>query len=195
MTSPTPTPASLSGLRAGAVNFVTALGHRWPTLLALGFAAINLTDLENGQTLAFILLFASVGYLVIAVIDRPSATWGVLLLMLAFVVLLRVLGVNEYAVLIGASVLLGLVGLIGGQLRRPGLYAVQPLGVLIFGGLAVVALNVSSDLGLYLVAAGLIGHAAWDVVHWRANKIVTRSLAEWCGVLDFTLGVGILILA
>jgi hypothetical protein len=35
----------------------------------------------------------------------------------------------------------------------------------------------------YLVAVGLLGHAAWDAIHWRRNTIVTRSFAEWCGVL------------
>lgn len=51
-----------------------------------------------------------------------------------------------------------------------------------------------TEVGRYLVAAGLLGHAAWDAVHWHADKIVARSFAEWCAVLDIALGLGILLL-
>jgi hypothetical protein len=27
-------------------------------------------------------------------------------------------------------------------------------------------------------------HGVWDFVHLRADKVVARSYAEWCGVLD-----------
>jgi len=43
--------------------------------------------------------------------------------------------------------------------------------------------------------AGLLGHAARDVAHWRADTIVARSFAEWCAVRDVALGMGILVLA
>jgi hypothetical protein len=68
------------------------------------------------------------------------------------------------------------------------------VGVLIFGAVSLGALAVTPDVGRYLVAAGLIGHSAWDAAHWRAKRIVTRSFAEWCGVLDFALGLGIVVL-
>ena len=175
-------------------RFLVTIGHRWPTFLALGLATLTLWDLDDGVEFAFLILLSAVGYLVITVIDRPGAVWVGLLIMIAAVVLLRVLGVSEWVALIGTAVVFGVVGLIGGQLRRPGLYAVQPLAVLIFGAIAGTAVAVSPDLGRYLVAAGLIGHTVWDAVHWRANQIVTRPFAEWCGVLDLTLGLGILIL-
>jgi hypothetical protein len=56
-----------------------------------------------------------------------------------------------------------------------------------------VVLAVPAAVGGYLVAAGLLGHATWDAVHWRANRIVSRSFAEWCGVLDLVIGVGLLV--
>jgi hypothetical protein len=49
-------------------------------------------------------------------------------------------------------------------------------------------------LGGYLVAAALIGHAVLDVIVWRAREVVTRSLAEFCAVLDLTLGIAIIVL-
>ncbi|WP_371784497.1 hypothetical protein [Streptosporangium subroseum] len=45
------------------------------------------------------------------------------------------------------------------------------------------------------MAAGLLGHAAWDAAHWRADRVVTRPFAEWCGVLDLLLGLAVLFLA
>jgi hypothetical protein len=36
-------------------------------------------------------------------------------------------------------------------------------------------------------------HALWDIAHWRANRVVSRSFAEWCAVFDFIGGVSILI--
>ena len=44
-----------------------------------------------------------------------------------------------------------------------------------------------------LVAAGLLGHAAWDAYHHRVNRVVVRSMAEFCLVLDTALAVAIVI--
>jgi hypothetical protein len=63
-----------------------------------------------------------------------------------------------------------------------------------FGGVAGAALVVDPALGAYLVAAGLLGHAAWDVDHHRANRVVVRSMAEFCLVLDTALAMAIVAL-
>jgi hypothetical protein len=49
-------------------------------------------------------------------------------------------------------------------------------------------------VGRYIVAAGWFGHAAWNFAHLRADKVVSRSFAEWCTVFDVLRAVGILIL-
>ena len=41
------------------------------------------------------------------------------------------------------------------------------------------------------MAAGLLGHAAWDAYHHRTNRVVVRSLAGFCLVLDTALAVAI----
>jgi uncharacterized membrane protein len=69
----------------------------------------------------------------------------------------------------------------------------QTLAMAGFGGVALLALAVQSDLGAYLVAAGLLGHAAWDVYHHRTGRVVARSLAEFCVVLDTLLAVAIVV--
>ncbi|MGW0478942.1 hypothetical protein [Nonomuraea sp. NPDC003214] len=35
-----------------------------------------------------------------------------------------------------------------------------------------------------MIAAGWLLHGIWDFVHLRRGKVVARSYAEWCGVLD-----------
>ena len=60
-----------------------------------------------------------------------------------------------------------------------------------FGAAAGAALVVNPELGAYLVAAGLLGHAAWDAYHHRVNRVVVRSMAEFCLVLDTALAATI----
>ena len=51
------------------------------------------------------------------------------------------------------------------------------------------------QLGVYLVAFVLLGHAAWDAFHYVRDRVVARSYAEFCGFLDLLLGAAILVLA
>ncbi|MFJ6194981.1 hypothetical protein [Micromonospora sp. NPDC092111] len=168
--------------------------RRWPTWLALAVAAISLGDLGDGTELAFVLVLAATGYLFVAVVDRVPATWPVLLGLVAMVVVLRLLDLDPVPALTVVAAALIAVGMIGGRLRGPGLYGLQTPAALGFIALGLAALLVPAAIGHYVVAAGLLGHAAWDAVHWRANKIVARSFSEWCGVWDLILGLGILIL-
>ena len=47
--------------------------------------------------------------------------------------------------------------------------------------------------GYLLVAVGLIAHAGWDDVLWRARRqVVARSFVEWCAAFDLVVGAGIL---
>ncbi len=177
----------------GGPMTLSTLTRRWPTWLALAWAAVSLADLADGLEYAFVLLVAATGYLFIVVVDRSRLTWPVLFGLIAVVVVLRSLDVDQWPALTVTAFALMAAGLITGQLRRPGLYLLQSPAAVGFIALGMAALAVPAAIGSYLVAAGLLGHAAWDAVHWRANSIVTRSFAEWCGVLDATLGVGILV--
>jgi hypothetical protein len=46
----------------------------------------------------------------------------------------------------------------------------QTAALLGFGSVAGAALIITPEVGAYLVAAGL-GHAAWDVHHYRTNQL------------------------
>jgi hypothetical protein len=48
---------------------------------------------------------------------------------------------------------------------------------------------------MFLAGAALASHAGWDLVHYRRDAVVARSLAEFCMLLDVPLGVGLIVLA
>lgn len=71
--------------------------------------------------------------------------------------------------------------------------ALQLAGLLGWAGLAVAARTGPDGLAGWLVAAGWLGHAAWDLAHHRTGRVVPRGYAEWCGVLDVVVGVTVLL--
>ena len=95
--------------------------------------------------------------------------------------------------LVAALVFLAL-GAARGLLRKPGGVTLQTAVMLDFGSTALVALYVDPNLGGTLVAIALIGHAAWDAYHLLRNRVVSRSYAEFCAVVDLLLGGAILFL-
>jgi hypothetical protein len=172
----------------------SAIGHRWPTWLALAVAAVSLWDVGDGSEFTFMLFAAAMVYLLTAVLDRPRATWPVLFAAMAAIGALRLLDIDPWTTLAAVAVALVAVGLARGQLRRRGLHVLQAPVALGLIAVGMAALSAPLDIGRHLVAAALLGHAAWDAAHWRANKIVKRSFAEWCAVLDLVVGLGIVIL-
>ena len=187
---PDPSPSR----RSRAATTGAALLRRWPTWLALAWVALTLSDVGDGTEFAVVLVVAAVGYLAVAVAERPRATWPLLFLIFGGVVALRLAGLDERAVLLAAGAVLTVVGLARGSLRRPGPASLQVPAAVLFVGAGLLGATAAPEAGLHVVAAGLIGHAAWDAHHWWVDRIVVRSFAEWCGVLDLTLGIGILVL-
>jgi hypothetical protein len=179
--------------RPAGPRAAVAVWNRWPTWLALTFAAISLSDVGDGLEFAIIFVLPATGYLFLALVDRPRITWAVVIALLTLVVVLRAMDIDPWPSLVVVVLTLAAAGLITGQLRRPGMYALQSPGALAFMASGLVVLSVPVAVGGYLAAAGLVAHAMWDAIHWRANKIVSRSFAEWCGVFDFVLGLGLVI--
>ena len=93
---------------------------------------------------------------------------------------------------LAAALVFFVVGAARGELRKPGGLALQTVGVLVFGSIVLAALYVDADLGGYLVAIALLGHAAWDAYHYLRDRVVARSYAEWCAVVDLLAGAAVL---
>ena len=174
------------------VRTVTGIRRWWPAAAGAGvagFAALDITA-DGGIGLAPVLAASALIYLGAAALGRPGASWPIFLG--AFAVL-AVADEHALWVILGAGALFAGYGLLRGAVRPAGGVPLQALATAGFGGAAAVALAVSPELGSYLVAAGLLGHAAWDVHHHRTGRVVARSLAEFCVVLDTLLAAAIVV--
>jgi hypothetical protein len=166
---------------------------RWPTALALLMTAATYggsDSAEGVRSLANALVLLQLGYVVVAKLQRRQASWPVIVAGFALIIGLRVLDVISPAAVLAAIALVVLIwGAVDGQLRRSAPLRVQALGMVGFGVLALGGLVVNPDLGRWLVAAGFLLHGVWDFVYFRLDRVVARSHAEWCAVLDVIIAV------
>jgi signal transduction histidine kinase len=188
------TDISTEAPHTGPSSVLTFLAHRWPTWCGLAAMTVSVLDMDDGRGQGLIVFLAALIYLAAAVVGRPGVVWPLFGVSVVAVTLLRLLDVHLWTALVAGAVAIAIVGLAGGVLRGPRLSAAQVPAMLVFGGAVIVALSLDPVLGGYLVAAALVGHAVLDVIVWRAREVVTRSLAEFCAVLDLTLGIAIIVL-
>lgn len=167
------------------------LKARWPTAAALAIAALTFggsNSAEGLEALSQAALLLPLEYLVIAKLRRREASWPVIVALILPFVALREQDLVDPALVLSVLALAVLVwGALDGQLRRPDPFRVQALGTLGFGALALGGLVLDPDLGRYVVAAAWFLHGAWDVVHIKLDKVVARSYAEWCAVVDLVI--------
>jgi hypothetical protein len=182
----------IAGRAEGSAWWV-AVRARWPTLLALAIAGLTWGG-SPMKGLSEALLLFGFGYLAAAVIQRRRLTWLIACSAVLALALLRLQDrVDPAVVLIVAAVALVVWGAVRGRLLPPGELLTEAGGMAFFAAVGLAALMVEPDVGRYLLAAGWISHALWDIAHWRANRVVSRSFVEWCAVFDFIGGVSILI--
>jgi hypothetical protein len=177
-----------------ATGLRTAPGiHWWPTLLGVVAATGQAFGARTG--FAAIVMVCAVIYLFAAVTARPWAAWigfGASLPLVGLAVVLR----TEWPSLVAiglAGVVLAVVGFVRGTWRdRVNRYSL--IAAPVFGGLAVLA-ALLPVLAVPVVVAGLLAHAAWDVVHHRRGWVVAPQYAEFCAALDLVLAVLVVVLA
>ena len=175
-------------------GWVAAILHRWPTWLAIAMAILLAAGGTTVGELANVLPMLALAYLAAAVLQRRKATWPLAVgIVAAFAALRTQDWVDPVVALVAVALALLVWGAIRGQLRR-GALVVEAAGMVGFTAIALAAVSVSPELGRYVVAVGWFGHAAWDFAHFRADKVVSRSFAEWCAVYDFLRAIGILVL-
>ncbi|MDA0564372.1 hypothetical protein LG943_08535 [Streptomonospora sp. S1-112] len=192
--SPSGRPAvpSAPAPRGRARRLAAAVGGRWPTYLGVAIAVVS-TE-EDPSNAAMIAFLAALTYLATAVAGRPLAVWPILVALLLLARGAEFLGVDHLWVTGPLAVAVAVAGLINGRLLEPGLYRWQLPQMAAVAAVVLAAEYAGLSFAGYLVAAVLLGHAAWDVVHWRADRVVHRPLAEFCAVLDFLLAVGLVVL-
>lgn len=177
-----------------------AIGRRWPIALGLAVAASSGYELVGGNPAAGIeqaLLIAIpvLVYLTAAVLDRPRSAWPVTIGTTALVFGMSAFDIEPVLGLAAASGVVLVVGIVRRLRHGAGMPDTRQLvGALGFGTAAVLALYVAPTLGGFLVGLGLVGHATWDVYHYRRDIVVARSLAEFCAVLDLLVGAAVIVL-
>ncbi len=191
--------AQLGTPHAGHASTPARSGWRalqgWPTLAGIAFGAFVAYGLSRGSELAPVLAASGLVYLAAAALRKPSAAWPVFFVSVAIITAARfgLTGIDATWLLLALAGVTTAYGLIRGATRPAGGLPLQALAMVAFGGAAALALITKGPAGAYLVAAGLLAHAAWDVHHHRINKVVIRSMAEFCVALDLLLAAAIVI--
>jgi hypothetical protein len=165
-----------------------------PAVFGVVFAGFNIVGLAEGADLAPLLAASGFVYLGAAALRRPGTAWPMFWLTFVVIGISKVAGGPDSVwVLLGVAVLFAVYGLVRGAARdREGLPR-QAVAMAVVGAAAAVTLVVGGDFGGYLVAAGLLGHAGWDAYHHRTGKVVTRSMTEFCFVLDTLVAVAMIV--
>lgn len=166
---------------------------RWPSALAVAAALLGGGGSGTSTTLAAAVAFIALNYVFAAVTARQVSAWWGLLGSIPIILSGRITGVDAAPfVLMGliAAALIGVGSRRGTWSRRQN--RVQLYGLVGYGAIAVAAALSSGTLAAILIAVGLLGHVAWDVVHLVRNEVVGRRYAELCIVLDTMLALTIL---
>ncbi len=175
-----------------------ALARRWPTALAIASAAVIVAgDPSNDSVgrLAEVLLFLPLLYLVVSTLRRPALTWVVLIVGVVVTSVPPALGWADLPVVLLAAALAATVwGGTHGRFGDGSYFTVQVVGMVAFGAVALLAMTVGPTASRYLVAAGWLAHGVWDFVHLWRDRVVARSYAEWCGVVDVVVAAQLVVL-
>lgn len=170
------------------------LKKRWPTWLAIALGVL-LAPGTSVQELADLLPMLGFGYLAAAAVQRRQSTWVLMVIVFGIYAVVRLQSWVDPLVLVFAAALAILIwAAAAGRLWPPGAVALETAGMVAFTAIAMWALSVDMETGRYIVAAGWLGHAAWDAAHHWADRVVARSFAEWCAVFDVLRATAILVL-
>jgi hypothetical protein len=172
------------------------LVRRWPTALGILVAALTAYGLSEGAELAPILALSGLIYLGAAALERQSAAWPIFAVTFVILTVVKVLDLPGATwVFLGVAAVFIAYGLIRGITRPPGGFPLQAVAMVVLGVIAAVTVLAGGTLGAVLVALGLYAHAGWDAYHHRTNRVVARSMAEFCLVLDVLIATVMLVVA
>jgi hypothetical protein len=184
---------------------MTALTNRWPTALALvstagGIAVMALLDRDAEMFGPLVAMMAAI-YLMAYAIGRPVSVWVALIVLSTLNSVFQVLddrdalGVHPGVAMAIVLVLTWLWTVARRRHADSGTFSLQTLGMVGFGAVTLVAAAVEPRAAVALAGVGFLAHGAWDAYHYRMNKVVHRTYAEFCGVVDLVTGTALLVVA
>ena len=174
-----------------AVHTASPLWHRWPIAVGLLGAVFVAIVSPDGVTITISLLVALTCYLAAAALGVRWVAWAAIPVASALMVAGGLVDIKPWIVLGAAAVVLVVIGLLR-QASRTAL-AAQSLEMVVYGGIALVGLTFGPVAGAVLASLALMAHAVWDVIHYRRNAVVPRSLAEACMFFDVPLGLAVIV--
>ncbi len=182
----------------GPKRVVRAVARRWPAIAGAAVALLTVLPLLRfGLTDAAAVVTASAFvYLGAAALGLRGSAWPIfgasfVLITIGFFVP----GFNPSWVMIAIAVVALVYGLVRGRGKPAHGLPLQIVALVILGALALIAAGVDPKISAVLIAAGLFAHAGWDLYHHRKDRVVARSMAEFCLVLDTVLAIAVLWLA
>jgi hypothetical protein len=173
----TPTPRRAAARTAGWL----LLGALAGGLIVLGVGEVSRASAMAPATTTGV---AALCYLAAAVTGVRWMAWVAVPVVSALVFAAEFVPVPWWLIMALAGVLLTVVGIVG---ARTATWA-QAAAMIGYFGPAVVAVQLAPTAGLMVAGLVIAAHAGWDVVHYRRDIVVSRSLALWCIGLDLTVG-------
>ncbi|MFE5336053.1 hypothetical protein ACFQ8E_09095 [Isoptericola sp. NPDC056573] len=183
-----------AGTSTAAADRRSVFGRVWPAALGVLVAAATAIGLADARDVAPVLAASGLVYLAAAALGRPAAAWPAFGATFVLIGVAKVTDLDPTPWMIGLAVVLAVVGLAAGRRHPAWSLPLQAAAMLVLGVAALAAVRLDATAGGLVVAVGLLGHAAWDAYHHRTGRVVARSLAEFCGVLDVILAVALAVL-
>ncbi|WP_206037267.1 hypothetical protein [Rhodococcus sp. BL-253-APC-6A1W] len=175
--------------------------RRWPALLALALVGPDVVAAalgEKGGSAQFLgeaLPMLALIYLIMAKIGNRKITWPVVVLVTGTVAVTEVTGIMAPStLLVGASLVLLVWVMSTGEIDSTPNMRLQAVGIVFFCGVALAGLAVDPTVGVYVIATGWFLHGMWDFVHIWRDRVVSKTFAEWCGVLDVLIAAQLVLM-
>lgn len=167
----------------------------WPAALGVFVAAGTAYGLSDGRDVAPVLAASGLMYLAASAIGRRWAAWAAFGVTFPLITLDKFTGFDATPWMLALATALLVAGLAGRRTRPWWSLPLQTAAMLVLGAIALIAIRLDATAGGLLVGAALLGHAAWDVYHHRTGRVVDRSLAEFCAVLDVLVAALVAVVA
>ncbi len=172
----------------------TRVTRRWPAVAGLAVAALSGYGIASGGDVAAIVAASGFVYIAAAALRTQAAAWPAFGVSFVLIALGNfVPAIDPIASMLGIAAVLAVVGAVRGGLHPRFGLPLQAAAMLVLGAVALVAAQAQPVLAGVLVAGALLAHAAWDVHHHRSGRVVVRSMAEFCAVLDTALAALVLV--
>jgi hypothetical protein len=140
-------------------------------------------------------------YLMAYALGRPWTVWIALAVLSTLVGVCQVLAgldllpVDPAVAMSVVAVLLWLWTIARRRFTDGRTFSLQTAGLAGFGAVTLICGLLAPRWGILLVGLGFLAHGVWDAYYFRQNKIVHRPYAEFCGVLDATVGPALIVAA